>query len=368
MRVTAAWVLVVALAGCAGDSTPGKDVGSSSATRAPNRLSARSLIDLGRGPQYAIGVEDGGDDEIFGRIRGAVVGDSGDVLLLDYQALEVRWFDAHGRLQGRFGRKGSGPGEFRSPLSLTRAVDGSFRVVDGPLRKITTFAVRDHRLQLVSEIPTGERFGVAVCRNSAGYLLVAPSTSSTESLVQLDPHGVEADAFGGKLHELPAEVQKYGWDQSPLQNRGPIFCDERTGVAYFAHSELGYVRAFDSSHRELWRTQLADYSRVHWTPMSGGSLLGEMPDPETGFMDFANAVFPWGEDTVGVSIERIGWPRITPRYQLRLLDAETGAELAIVDMPMLVTEVKGGLVYGYVNDPYPRLLAYERAGRPTDDR
>jgi len=48
----------------------------------------------------------------------------------------VRWFDATGRLVGRFGRDGEGPGEFRLPSPAGRLGD-TLWVIDGALNRIT---------------------------------------------------------------------------------------------------------------------------------------------------------------------------------------------------------------------------------------
>ena len=52
------------------------------------------------------------------------------VYVLEASAMEVRVFDPSGRHVGSFGRRGSGPGEFKQPIALTWGPADQLWVVD----------------------------------------------------------------------------------------------------------------------------------------------------------------------------------------------------------------------------------------------
>jgi len=55
----------------------------------------------------------------FGRIRHVVIDDAGTIFILDSQASHVKVFDASGAYLRTIGRKGQGPGEIESPMTLS---------------------------------------------------------------------------------------------------------------------------------------------------------------------------------------------------------------------------------------------------------
>src|SRR5690606_37570356 len=70
------------------------------------------------------------------------------VVVLDAAEHAVHLVSASGRSSVRFGRKGSGPGEFLSPTSMQVTSDGQVLVYDKSLLRFTWLAVRDDSLTL----------------------------------------------------------------------------------------------------------------------------------------------------------------------------------------------------------------------------
>lgn len=64
----------------------------------------------------------GGGDDGFGYVVDVGATETG-VFILDAMTHEVRGFDLEGRPTTRFGRKGNGPGEFRSPIAIEASTD-----------------------------------------------------------------------------------------------------------------------------------------------------------------------------------------------------------------------------------------------------
>ncbi len=58
-------------------------------------------------------------EEAFGRIRHVVVDDAGTIYVLDSQSAHIKVFDSSGKYVRTIGRKGQGPGEIESPLTLS---------------------------------------------------------------------------------------------------------------------------------------------------------------------------------------------------------------------------------------------------------
>lgn len=74
--------------------------------------------------------------QFFGIAGVARLGD-GRIAVADQGAHGVRLFSANGRLLGKSGREGAGPGEFRYLFSLDALVDDSLLVFDGSLYRFT---------------------------------------------------------------------------------------------------------------------------------------------------------------------------------------------------------------------------------------
>jgi hypothetical protein len=86
-----------------------------------------------------IGVVTGAPEYEFGRVTALGILPGGGVAVTDWQAREVRIFDARGRFVARAGRSGQGPGEFESPSRVIVRKD-DFIVYDGRLQRYSRFA------------------------------------------------------------------------------------------------------------------------------------------------------------------------------------------------------------------------------------
>ena len=67
----------------------------------------------------SLGGPDARGDYVFGQIRDFVVDDSGSIYVLDQQDSHIKVFDKDGRFVRTIGRRGQGPGEFESPVTLS---------------------------------------------------------------------------------------------------------------------------------------------------------------------------------------------------------------------------------------------------------
>jgi hypothetical protein len=95
-------------------------------------------------------MEDG--PESFGFIGGVLSDPEGRILVVDYQANEVRVFDSQGAFQFTFGREGSGPGEFQGPCCLAFGPEGRLWVRDGGNHRYSAFDFGDTGADPVSTL------------------------------------------------------------------------------------------------------------------------------------------------------------------------------------------------------------------------
>lgn len=78
-----------------------------------------------------IGLLDGPESLVLGRIEDAALDRYGRVLVLDAHARELRIFDEQGNPLQVLGGEGKGPGEFWNPRALDVSPDGHAVVLDG---------------------------------------------------------------------------------------------------------------------------------------------------------------------------------------------------------------------------------------------
>jgi len=88
--------------------------------------------------ELRIGTVDGEESYQFGMLASLDVDDDGNIYVLDYQAREVKAFDANGQFIRRMGRPGSGPGELGMSLFLLVMGD-SVAVMDSGNRRLQWF-------------------------------------------------------------------------------------------------------------------------------------------------------------------------------------------------------------------------------------
>lgn len=73
------------------------------------------------------------------RIRGIVLQQSGNIVVANFGNHELCVFDGSGRFVQRFGRRGSGPGEFQAPSGLWGLSGDSLLTSDVSLRRLSVF-------------------------------------------------------------------------------------------------------------------------------------------------------------------------------------------------------------------------------------
>ncbi len=87
----------------------------------------------------SIGSRDAEGPELFGYVAGVLRQSSGNIIVADGKALELRLFSPMGRFLGTIGRKGAGPGEFQQIAQIGRCAGDSIFVYDPSLFRMSVF-------------------------------------------------------------------------------------------------------------------------------------------------------------------------------------------------------------------------------------
>lgn len=91
-------------------------------------------------PTVVLGSRDAEGPELFGSIAGALRLKSGVLVVADRKSLDLRFFSSAGKHVRTVGRKGSGPGEFRSIVALRHCAGDSLFVYDGSIFRLSVFS------------------------------------------------------------------------------------------------------------------------------------------------------------------------------------------------------------------------------------
>ncbi len=90
-------------------------------------------------PEVSIGELEGDEEYLFGNIWSIAVDDDRNVYVFDRQAHHVRVFDSEGAFVETLGRRGEGPGEFRSAEAIGILPDGRLLVRDIGNKRVAVF-------------------------------------------------------------------------------------------------------------------------------------------------------------------------------------------------------------------------------------
>lgn len=136
------------------------------------------------------------------RPTGAVRLPNGNVVVADAYAATIRFFDANGTLVRRVGRRGNGPGEFRSPSWISRCGTDSVFVWDAFRQSIT---VIDTAGTIARRYTIDAQPDFLQCSNRAEFLLQLPPAATgipSDKTPHYTGHIWIADRSGHRLRDL----------------------------------------------------------------------------------------------------------------------------------------------------------------------
>ena len=203
--------LVSLLASCGGEQTD-----TAEPVAEPETVRELVFVD-------SIGVELGDSNYVFGSIESSSHSVDGNILILDRPACCTREYTPEGEFVRSFGRRGTGPGEFVNPLSMTRLSDGRIAVMDLQTGGIHTF------------FPDGEWQSLSAAINSEPVLNMT-ATDSCRYVALLTAF----DAVDGQI-VMTTEVGRFEIDETEpslvyWENTLPVTFDDFTLII-----EEGYL-------------------------------------------------------------------------------------------------------------------------------
>lgn len=319
-------------------------------------VSDRDLVvaEADAGATLTIGAIEGRPHEVFGRIADVAVGPSGDVFILDNLNLDVRWFSADGTFRGSAGRAGGGPGEFRSPMSISVRPDGLVEVLDMAYRRLTRFAPSpDNGLLLRSEL-TIPVFGMDFCSMNGNYFVLANDSVGNVNVV--DSMGAVIRRFAEPVGRVPPDLERHRRILQEGFTRGAVLCAEELDIVVVLSSSLGLVRAFTSEGSPLWSLSLAGFSPQRPVPGTRGDGFRYELDPETGLGSTATFLGRVGRAEAAVTVEH--WNRHgRVGVEWRWLDLASGTETGVIQSSGLVLAGQAaGVTVAFQGEPYPRVV------------
>jgi hypothetical protein len=308
----------------------------------------------------SIGSLDGDEALSFGTIHDVAVHGSGGLAVLDFANFEVRLFDSAGTPQGRFGRRGSGPMEFRNPVAIWTLDSGRVMVVDAVLgaKRFRENATRPPSLEQTLALMTG---ATSACGGDAAIALYAPVFSNAIKVGMADrvvhrftTEGTFARSVGAAYRSTVPLVRA---DMS----EGVVACT-RTGATIHALSKLPFVHLVDASGATRWTLRLADFTVPRVTEEIDGSGRRSIGlDPTRLDFSFIRRLTVLDDAFLLVQVTNSNANSLRHRREWATLDtyvvhiASGTAVYVGRGLPMITASRDGDLI-GFDNDPYPRVI------------
>lgn len=309
----------------------------------------------------SVGLLDGPEELVFGRILGVQAAADGSFFVLDRQAVAVRWFNATGEYLAGITSRGQGPGELQSPWAMSLTADGRLGVVDSGNGRISTYRVASGELAYEGEAPVVLSPYGSNQRNLCGigerWFLYQQDQGFVVREYGLD--GQEVRTFQPALR-LPAE--EFGvmtQFAEPAMNSGMLLCAADRSLVVSVPIRSDTVRAYSA----------ADAALVWQRPLEGISPEPYVLDDRPGFPQESDgahvgvSLVRWDANSLLVQYRFWAGNRADPdvtRMESIQVSLETGEELArTVELP-IIADIRGDMVYTYENEPYPRVVLLRR--------
>jgi hypothetical protein len=213
-------------------------------------------------PDLEIGLADGPDEYLFGRVFGLAFDTLGRIFVADAQADEIRVFGSDGRFLFRIGRRGAGPGELEGPCCLSFDRQGRLWVRDTGNSRYNAYALGDGGAEYV----TSRR----MAHGAAGYG-VAPTFSAASELIDV---GHVPGEVAGELQltrffvdSASLVVRKQVIEAPPPDSLGQTHFTRRTDrgtVTFWIHQPFGPSHLVAHSPLGGWAEAVSSRYAIAW--------------------------------------------------------------------------------------------------------
>lgn len=310
-------------------------------------------------PIDSFGSLDGPLESVMGIIRDATVTPDGKAFVIDRSNKIIRIVNLNTGVLSSYGRVGSGPGDFTTPVSAWSVKPGQLTVLDGVLG--LKHLVEDKRPQWREDRVSRLRTSASAACGSAEktYLIEmsgSPGGVAARPIVALSASGRELARFGTPYDSPNALVRL-------SMAEGVIGC-MADGTVLASLIKLPFVSAYSSLGTLKWRIRFEDFHVGKYIERSigpGRVRLGLDPEDPTSSVILQIrqvaenfAVIQIGTMTPKSLKDRTIWESI----DTYAIDVASGtAAFVTSELPLIAGTHKASLV-AFENDPFPRVVAY----------
>jgi hypothetical protein len=293
-----------------------------------------------------IGVEDGDEDYVLGRVFDVAIGGDGAIYVLDNGFNRVQKYDSTGVFITSFGAKGEGPGMFMFPVSMD--VDGG-----------TVYVADRSRIQLFSTMGQYEDgFAHGFPQSSPGRIRVAGAQGIYFACYDRDAH--KDVHHYDRAHK---KVGSFSTSYSAAHKVDPraelMWCGGSIDVGsdgrvYYAQRIPYTVRAFSPDGDPIWEmVREADFIQDPiGEELDGGGYRVGLPTSSASILvlddgRLMNVLFNYRDDE-------------NREFIVDLFDSDGVLLTSVVstDLSIFRTRDARGRVYGITREPFPRVVRY----------
>ena len=304
-----------------------------------------------------IGVLEGEPYEMFGSITDVATDGLGTIFIMDAEYQEVRLFDLSGNRLGTLGRRGEGPGEFRSAREIAVSRNNVF-VVDRNRAQVFSREGPDfvfkRTIQLVGMGLSGS------CAMNDHLYHVGYTSAAGPVIHKIGTDGDLVTLFGEPYAAAIEHVRL------ELTWQAKLACNQKHGIVARISNSIPVLIAYTEDGQVVWRTGLADFNPLAIMEMQSehGSTVVMDYQPIAG-EGFLHTLFSVGGDHFYLGYYRKGEQPAEFSNHLFKVDTRTGegtylgvgsASAVIGDHVILSHEY-----------PYPRVTVSKRSS-PNPNR
>lgn len=201
--------------------------------------------------RWRLGGESEDEGEFFGVISSVIVGEDGNVYLLDRQLTEVKVFSSDGEYLRTIGREGEGPGEFRRPSEIFFSPEGNVCVLQtrpGKIVVLTPEGDPTGEIGLPELEGGGQRMMFAGRSAGSGIAILSSTMARQETKAKRTVTLATYTASGeeiARFHEAESELSFASPVVDERENLRPVWDAGSDGRVYA-------VPIFGEYHIDVW--------------------------------------------------------------------------------------------------------------------
>lgn len=301
-------------------------------------------------PVLKVGVLEGEEQYIFGRIVDAMVDAKGRLFVLDAASSQVRVFGRNGKWLATFGRNGRGPGEFTRPSAL-RIIRQVVYVVDVYGVHVFTEVGQEYAFDRMIKAA----FQVVDLCDIDGRLYVHGVRPANDSLIfELDTTGVRRSF--GRVYNSNGPIVALHLNQSRLA------CSPKTQTLVLGPTGvIGELHAYRDSGKPAWLVSVEGFRAAEFRESSTGGSRTRIP-PE-GYDRLSSLTYAPAGYFVAQALylsEHDYGEKVRPYTSLFtfVVDERTGHAVVVGNDLPPITAFGANSMISVVQDPYPQVTVY----------